>query len=201
LKVPGIGSKAVLAACGAASAALLAAGTAAADSGGVGAPGSTPPPTTTTPTATPPPPTTTTPGAKGRIGANGLAIAPASAPPAVKAVIAAANRIATKPYIWGGGHGRWWDRGYDCSGSVSYALHGGSFLTSPMDSTDLEGWGSRGPGSWITVYANAGHAYAIIAGLRWDTSGNARGISGPRWHKNLRTAQSGSYVVRHPTGY
>jgi hypothetical protein len=119
----------------------------------------------------------------------------------VKSVIAAANRIANKPYIWGGGHRAWASSGYDCSGSVSYALHGGGFLTSPLDSTGLERWGSRGRGSWITVYANAGHAYAIIAGLRWDTSGNAPGISGPRWHKNLRTARTGGYVVRHPTGY
>jgi cell wall-associated NlpC family hydrolase len=199
LRFPGIGSKAALAACGAASAALLAAGPAYADSGGVGAPGDTPPSTTTTPSSTTPAPTTT-PGAKATI-VNGLAVAPASAPPAVKSVIAAANRIGTRPYVWGGGHKAWASSGYDCSGSVSYALHGGGFLTSPMDSTGLEGWGSRGRGSWITVYANAGHAYAIIAGLRWDTSGNARGISGPRWHKNLRTAQSGSYVVRHPLGY
>src|SRR6476620_9535919 len=104
---------------------------------------------------------------------NGRAIPPVNAPPAVKQVIAAANKIATKPYIWGGGHGRWWDKGYDCSGSVSYALHGGTFLTAPMDSSDLMHWGKGGLGRWITVYTNPGHAYAVIAGLRWDTSGDA----------------------------
>ncbi len=138
------------------------------------------------------------PGAKARL-VNGLAVAPASAPPAVQAVIAAANRIGTRSYVWGGGHKAWASSGYDCSGSVSYALHGGGFLDSPMDSTGLERWGSRGRGRWITVYANAGHAYAVIAGLRWDTSGNHVGISGPRWHKNRR--RHAGYVVRHPSGY
>jgi cell wall-associated NlpC family hydrolase len=197
LDFPGIRSKAALVACGAASAALLAAGPASAASGGVAPPGTTPPPPTTT---TPPPTTTTVPGAKARI-VNGLAVAPARAPPAVKAVIAAANRIGTRPYVWGGGHKAWASSGYDCSGAVSYALHGGGFLNSPMDSSGLEGWGARGRGSWITVYTNAGHAYAVIAGLRWDTSGNHPGISGPRWHKNLRTAMTGQYLVRHPGGY
>jgi hypothetical protein len=195
----GIRSKLALVACGAASAALLAAAPASADSGGVAPPGTTPPPTTAPPPTTPPPPTTV-PGAKARL-VNGLAVAPASAPPAVKAVIAAANRIGTRPYVWGGGHKAWASSGYDCSGAVSYALHGGGFLDSPMDSSGLEGWGTRGRGSWITVYTNSGHAYAVIAGLRWDTSGNHAGISGPRWHKNLRTARAGSYLVRHPDGY
>jgi len=195
LDFPGIRSKVARVACGAASAALLAAAPASADSGGVAPPGTTPPPPTTT---TPPPTTTTVPGARARI-VNGLAVAPASAPPAVQAVIAAANRIGTRPYVWGGGHKAWASSGYDCSGSVSYALHGGGFLDSPMDSSGLEGWGARGRGSWITVYANAGHTYAVIAGLRWDTSGNHPGISGPRWHKNLR--RHAGYVVRHPSGY
>jgi hypothetical protein len=141
----------------------------------------------------------TVPGAKARL-VHGEAIAPASAPPAVQEVIAAANKIRTKPYIWGGGHGRWTDRGYDCSGAVSFALHGGKLLTSPLDSTSLEGWGSPGAGSWITVYANGGHAYAVIAGLRWDTAGNSRG-SGPRWHRNTKAAASGPFVVRHPSEY
>ena len=88
-------------------------------------------------------------------------------------MIAAANQIRTKPYIWGGGHARWWDRGYDCSGSVSYALHGGEFLESPLPSGPMESWGLEGEGRWITVYANAGHAYAVIAGYRWDTSGDS----------------------------
>jgi cell wall-associated NlpC family hydrolase len=131
---------------------------------------------------------------------NGRAIPPVNAPPAVKAVIAAANKIRTKPYIWGGGHGRWWDSGYDCSGAVSFALHGGKFLSTPMPSGSLESWGSAGRGRWITVYANAGHAYAVIAGLRWDTAGNTHG-TGPRWHKSLKAAATGPFVARHPLGY
>ncbi len=136
------------------------------------------------------------PGAAGLL--RGRAIAPADAPAAIQRVIAAANRIRTKPYVWGGGHGRWWDRGYDCSGAVSYALRGGGFLDSPLPSGPMERWGSPGPGRWITVYANAGHAYAVIAGLRWDTSGNSRG-TGPRWHADM--ASSSGFVARHPPGY
>jgi cell wall-associated NlpC family hydrolase len=130
----------------------------------------------------------------------GRAIAPADAPVAVKRVIAAANQIRSKPYVWGGGHGRWRDRGYDCSGAVSFALHGGALLSSPLPSGPMEHWGSPGPGRWITVYANAGHAYAVIAGLRWDTAGNTTG-TGPRWHESLAAAAAGPFVVRHPTGY
>ena len=125
------------------------------------------------------------------------ALAPASAPTAVKQVIAAANRIRTKPYVWGGGHGRWWDRGYDCSGAVSFALRGGRLLSSPLPSGPMMRWGNAGAGSWITIYANAGHAYAVIAGLRWDTSGT--GGNGPRWHEDLRS--NAGFVARHPTGY
>jgi cell wall-associated NlpC family hydrolase len=131
---------------------------------------------------------------------NGRAIPPVNAPPAVKQVIAAANKIRTKPYIWGGGHARFWDSGYDCSGSVSFALHGGGFLSSPLPSGPMESWGSAGKGRWITVYANAGHAYAVIAGLRWDTAGNTSG-TGPRWHKSTKAAASGPFVARHPAGY
>jgi hypothetical protein len=192
LEFPGIGSKAARLACGVTLAVgLLAPTPALAGTGGVGTPGATP-----SAPATPAP----VPGAKARI-VNGLAVPPASAPPAVQAVIAAANRISTRPYKWGGGHGAWASGGYDCSGAVSYALHGGGFLESPMDSSGLKRWGTFGPGRWITVYTNPGHAYAVIAGLRWDTSGNAPGISGPRWHKNLRAAASGRYAVRHADGY
>jgi cell wall-associated NlpC family hydrolase len=148
------------------------------------------------PAAPPTGPPTGPPGAARLLG--GQAIAPVDAPAAVKRVIAAANRIRTKPYVWGGGHGRWWDRGYDCSGAVSYALRGGSFLDSPLPSGPMERWGSPGPGRWITVYANAGHAYAVIAGLRWDTSGNSRG-TGPRWHADMASASG--FVARHPPGY
>jgi hypothetical protein len=139
-----------------------------------------------------------TPTAKARLLRNGMLIPPKSAPPRVKAVIAAANKIRTKPYIYGGGHARWQDRGYDCSGSVSYALHGGRFLESPLPSGPMASWGLAGEGRWITVYANPGHAYAVIAGFRWDTSGDSSG-TGPRWHADLR--DNAGYVARHPAGY
>jgi cell wall-associated NlpC family hydrolase len=158
--------------------------------GGISAVGPDPsPPTTETPPAAPT-------GAAALV--RGRAIAPVDAPAAVKRVIAAANKIRTKPYIWGGGHGRWWDRGYDCSGAVSYALRGGEFIDSPLPSGPMERWGSPGPGRWITVYANAGHAYAVIAGLRWDTSGNSSG-TGPRWHADMTS--SAGFLARHPPGY
>jgi cell wall-associated NlpC family hydrolase len=150
-------------------------------------------------TTTPEVETPTAPAGKA-ILVRGRAIAPADAPPAVKKVIAAANKIRTKPYIYGGGHGRWWDAGYDCSGAVSFALHGGSLIDTPMPSGSLAGWGSAGKGRWITVYANGGHAYAIIAGLRWDTAGTTNG-TGPRWHKSLRAQASGPFTARHPGGY
>jgi peptidoglycan hydrolase-like protein with peptidoglycan-binding domain len=130
-----------------------------------------------------------------RLRSDGLAVAPADAPPAVQAVIAAGNRIATKPYVYGGGHGTWNDSGYDCSGSVSYALHGGGLLSTQLDSTSFESWGSAGRGRWITVYANAGHAWMIVAGLRFDTSG----ANPSRWQPADRS--SDAYVVRHPGGY
>ena len=94
--------------------------------------------------------------------------------------LGAANSIATTPYIWGGGHGSFSSSGYDCSGAVSFALHGGGFLSSPLDSTGLETWGVPGPGRWITVYANSGHAWMMIAGLAFDTVGGP----GPRWHSS-----------------
>jgi len=131
---------------------------------------------------------------------RGRAIPPADAPAVVRRVIAAANQIRTKPYIWGGGHGRWWDSGYDCSGAVSFALHGGELLSSPLPSGPMTGWGKPGRGRWITVYANGGHAYAVIAGLRWDTAGNTHG-TGPRWHKSLAAAAGGPFIARHPVGY
>jgi hypothetical protein len=148
---------------------------------------------------TPPAPEPTNPTSKAII-VRGRAIAPAGAPAAVKRVIAAANKIRAKPYIWGGGHARWWDAGYDCSGAVSYALHGGALLSSPLPSGPMESWGLPGRGRWITVYANAGHAYAVIAGLRWDTAGNTNG-TGPRWHESTAAAAGGSFVARHPEGY
>jgi hypothetical protein len=154
------------------------------------------------PEPTTPPSTESTPTAPAdkAIIVRGRAIAPLNAPPAVKKVIAAANKIRAKPYIWGGGHARWWDAGYDCSGAVSYALHGGALLSSPLPSGPMESWGLPGKGRWITIYANAAHAYAVIAGLRWDTAGNTSG-TGPRWHESTAAAASGRFIARHPEGY
>ena len=139
-----------------------------------------------------------TPTAKAKLLPTGELIPPKSAPPRVVAVIEAANKIRTKPYVWGGGHGRWWDKGYDCSGAVSFALRGGEFIESPLPSGPMAKWGEAGLGRWITVYTNPGHAYAEIAGVRWDTSGN-EGETGPRWHTDLR--DNVGFVARHPTGY
>ena len=121
---------------------------------------------------------------------------PASAPQEVKDIIAAGNRIARKPYKYGGGHGRWRDSGYDCSGSVSYVLHAAGLLDSPLASGGFTSWGERGRGEWVTVRANAGHAYLIVAGLRFDTS--ARKVTGNRWSERMRSARG--YTGRHPEG-
>jgi Putative peptidoglycan binding domain len=137
-------------------------------------------------------------GAKATLGADGQAVAPASAPPEVKAVIAAANHIAGKPYKYGGGHGQWEDSGYDCSGSESYALHGGGFVSRPMTSGEYETWGARGKGAWITSYASSGHSFLVVAGLRFDTGWNNAG-NGPRWSTEMRPADG--YVIRHPSGF
>jgi peptidoglycan hydrolase CwlO-like protein len=133
------------------------------------------------------------------IDSNGDAIPPANAPLAVRGAIAAANQIDDLPYIWGGGHGSFTSSGYDCSGAVSYMLHGGGWLSSPLDSTGLEVWGEPGGGNWVTVFANSGHAWAYVAGLRWDTGGPGGG-SGPRWSSVMRDDTS-SFVARHPAGY
>lgn len=139
------------------------------------------------------------PTAKAKLLADGSLVPPKSAPPRVKAVIAAANKIRSKPYVFGGGHARWWDRGYDCSGAVSYALHGGEFIESPLPSGPMAKWGEEGEGRWITVFSNPGHAYAVIAGWRWDTSGSTNGETGPRWREESRS--SAGFIARHPTGY
>ena len=131
---------------------------------------------------------------------RGRAIAPLNAPAVVKRVIAAANHIRTTPYIWGGGHASFVSRGYDCSGAVSYALHGGKLLTTPETSGSLETYGEAGPGKWITIYANAQHVYMVVAGLRFDTAGDESG-TGPRWHLSTAAAASGRFIVRHPVGY
>ncbi|MBS1879794.1 MAG: hypothetical protein JST31_09790 [Actinobacteria bacterium] len=157
-----------------------------------------PAPTETSPTA----PVEETTGEAGRARLiAGRAIPPANAPAAVRRVIAAANKIRTTPYIWGGGHGRWYDRGYDCSGAVSFALHGGRLMSLPLTSGSMMSWGAPGRGRWITIYANAGHAYAVIAGLRWDTAGDSGGETGPRWHEGTAAAAYGRFVARHPVGY
>jgi hypothetical protein len=128
---------------------------------------------------------------------TGVALAPPDAPEAVKGAINAANMIIGRPYIWGGGHASFYSNGYDCSGSVSFALFGGGLIPRPLTSGELEHWGAPGPGKWITVYANAGHTFAEIAGLRWDTVGDAQG-TGPRWH--LAPTDTSGFVVRHPPG-
>jgi hypothetical protein len=157
---------------------------AAAQSGGA----SSPAPTTPT---TPP---TTTPGVA-TLMADGSAVAPANAPTPVRKAINAANRIRLKPYVYGGGHRSFKAKGYDCSGAVSYVLHAAGLLKRPMASGGfVKGWGEPGTGQWITVYANKGHMYAVIAGLRWDTSAVGEALnngSGPRWRSTART----------PTGY
>lgn len=134
---------------------------------------------------------------KAKVLADGTAVAPQDAPQAVKDIIAAGNRIHDKPYRYGGGHGKWKDTGYDCSGSVSYALHGADLLDSPLDSGSFMGWESPGPGQWVTIYANSGHMYMVVAGLRFDTSG-ARDRGGKRWTEEMR--DPAGYTVRHPPG-
>lgn len=116
---------------------------------------------------------------------------------AVARVIAAANRIASAPYKWGGGHGQWRDSGYDCSGSVSYALHGGGLLSRALDSTGFMSYGAPGKGRHITIYAHPGHVFMVINGRRFDTTG--RGSSGSRWQPSMRS--TAGYTVRHPVGY
>ena len=137
--------------------------------------------------------------ARGRVPSvrsDGTAVAPRGIPDVVALVIAAGNEIATKPYKWGGGHGAWADSGYDCSGSVSFALAGAGLLDRPLDSSSFMRWGDPGPGRWISIYTNPGHAFMVVAGLRFDTSG-AQG--GTRWQPAQGRSYSG-FVVRHPPG-
>jgi peptidoglycan hydrolase-like protein with peptidoglycan-binding domain len=147
------------------------------------------------------------PATNARINPDGTATAPAGAPAVVRQVIAAANQIIDKPYAYGGGHGTWNDVGYDCSGAVSFALHGANLIASPDDSTGLESYGSPGPGHWITIYANAGHAWIVVAGRAFDTANfggpNIPSGSGPRWRTDPTGNMgdgTGGYVVRHPAG-
>ncbi len=165
-------------------------------SGGVGVSGpSTPPSTAAHPIV---------PGSVAKI-INGVAYAPSLAPSQVQRAIWAGNAIRHKPYSYGGGHGSFNDSGYDCSGSVSYALHGGGLLSSPLASGDFMSWGSHGAGHWITVYTNPSHAFVEIAGIRLDTSAQGDpnpspdSQAGPRWRPLLK--DTGGFTARHPTGY
>jgi cell wall-associated NlpC family hydrolase len=135
-------------------------------------------------------------GATGRVLPDGRAVAPQDAPQIVRDVIRAGNVIAKTPYLWGGGHGGWSSVGYDCSGSVSFALAGAGLLDSPLTSGLLAKWGAAGPGRWITIYANGGHVWMEVAGLRFDTGG-LRG-SGTRWQPTSRS--TAGFVARHPEG-
>jgi cell wall-associated NlpC family hydrolase len=135
-------------------------------------------------------------GPTARVLPDGTAIAPDDAPEPVKRVIQAGNAIAKFPYKWGGGHGAWRDNGYDCSGSVSFALAGAGLLRAPMTSGGFVDWGASGPGEWITIYANAGHIFMIVAGLRFDTSGQGR--AGTRWQQEPRS--TAGFAVRSVPG-
>ncbi len=141
-------------------------------------------------------PTQLAPGDMAQIGPDGLAIAPASAPDQVKAIIAAGNQIASKPYKYGGGHGKWNDSGYDCSGSVSFALHGAGLLDDALTSGDFTDWGDPGPGQWVTIYGKASHAFMVVAGIRFDTSGRTR--NNTRWQADMRSTRG--YTAVHPPG-
>ncbi|HEX8296018.1 MAG TPA: hypothetical protein VF593_06940 [Chthoniobacteraceae bacterium] len=126
-----------------------------------------------------------------------VAYAPAQAPLAVQQAIWAVNKIQSKPYRWGGGHGSFEDRGYDCSGTVSYLLHHAGLLDSPSPSRGLLTFGEAGPGRWITVYARKGHVFAVVCGLRLDTTGT-RAEEGPRWRPDVRVPRG--FIARRPKG-
>jgi cell wall-associated NlpC family hydrolase len=127
---------------------------------------------------------------------NGIALPPLEAPEEVRRIIEAGNAIARTPYKWGGGHGRWLDTGYDCSGSVSFALASAGLLAGPLDSGRLMSWGSPGPGRWITIWSNPGHVFLVVAGVRFDTSGTR--VTGSRWQASMRS--TAGFVARHPSG-
>jgi hypothetical protein len=165
---------------------------------------------TPTPTPPPAPQNITVPGAVAQLLPDGSAAAPADAPPQVQQAVWAANRIQDKPYVYGGGHAEIEDNGYDCSGTVSYALHHAGLLETPLDSGSFMSWGESGKGQWITIYTNPGHAYAVIAGLRLDTSmatisrAHKRQFKkasekGPRWRPTERSSRG--YKKRHPVGF
>jgi hypothetical protein len=146
--------------------------------------------------ATPPTNGPTVPGNRAVIR-NGIAYAPANAPEAVKRAIWATNFLTRKPYVWGGGHATFYDDGYDCSGTVSFLLKHAGALSQPAGSSELTRYGSNGPGRWITIYARNGHVFAIVAGLRLDTTGSY-GDEGPRWRRDGRSGWG--FTARHPDG-
>lgn len=129
---------------------------------------------------------------------EGEAVAPPGAPGAIKRMIAAANEIDHRPYVWGGGHTSFFARGYDCSGAVGYVLHAAGLLDQTMVSGQLAYWGEGGLGRWVTVYANNQHVFMVIAGLRFDTRGNPPGVTGPRWHR--AKVDPRHFFARHPAG-
>jgi cell wall-associated NlpC family hydrolase len=135
-------------------------------------------------------------GPRARVLSDGTAVAPENAPDVVKRVIMAANEIAKFPYKWGGGHGAWRDNGYDCSGSVSFALAGAGLLRSPLTSGGFLNYGAPGAGRWITIYTSYGHIFMVIGGLRFDTSGQGR--AGTRWQAEPRSTSG--FAMRHIPG-
>ncbi len=157
------------------------------------------PSATTIPTPAPAKPELLVPGHIARV-VDGLAAAPIDAPAAIQQIIWAGNQLIGLPYIYGGGHASFVSPGYDCSGTVSYALHGANLLATPMDSTEFMTWEGSGVGTWVTIFANGGHAYMTVAGLRLDTSSadDPSNEQGPRW-RPLRPENTG-YAVRHPLG-
>jgi hypothetical protein len=149
-------------------------------------------------TAPAPAPVTPNNGEVAILNADGTATAPASAPEQVKQIIEAGNRIIDKPYKYGGGHGKWEDSGYDCSGSMSYALHGAGLLDEALTSSGFSTWGEAGKGEWVTTYGSGGHSYMVVAGLRFDTGYNDGDSDGPDWSTKMRPGDG--YTARHPEG-
>ncbi|HTE59175.1 MAG TPA: hypothetical protein VK631_02430 [Solirubrobacteraceae bacterium] len=127
---------------------------------------------------------------------NGIALPPLEAPEAVRQMIEAGNVIARAPYLWGGGHGKWVDKGYDCSGSVSFVLAAAGYLEAPLASGPLMSWGEPGRGKWVTIYSHEGHVWMVVAGIRFDTSGARE--TGSRWQNGMRS--TAGFVARHPAG-
>lgn len=162
--------------------------------------GSDPPPPPNSGGASAVPPPSDAPVQNATLDSDGLAVAPQDAPMVIREVIAAANKIAFKPYVYGGGHQSFDSSGYDCSGSVSYALHGGDLVSTPEDSSEFETYGDSGLGRWITLYTNAGHVYMKVAGLWFDTAAQSSSNGNDRWSLTRVSSASG-FMVRHPAGW